>query len=90
MLVDANMMKSHSSSVAPVPTVLPGPSEVYQTAGGVGHRTLWYASFIIREAAIEANQRQGGLHHHGHLVSSVLWNGLQSPSCMLIPMQPRA
>ncbi|KAK5084966.1 hypothetical protein LTR24_007304 [Lithohypha guttulata] len=41
------MMKSHSSSVAPVPTVLPGPSEVYQTAGGVGHRTLWVVCIIM-------------------------------------------
>jgi hypothetical protein len=30
-----------SSSVAPIPTVIPGNEPIYQTAGDVGNRTLW-------------------------------------------------
>jgi len=31
----------HHSTVGPVPTVLPGPSVVYDTRGATGERTLW-------------------------------------------------
>lgn len=35
-----------SSSVAPVPTVIPGSDPVYVKAGDVGNRTLWYFSSV--------------------------------------------
>lgn len=38
MIVDHNMLKS---TVAPVPTVLPGPTVTYVKASDTGHRTLW-------------------------------------------------
>ncbi|KAK5952717.1 hypothetical protein OHC33_006309 [Knufia fluminis] len=41
------MIKSHSSSVAPIPTVLPGPSEHYVTAGKTGHQCLWVVCIIM-------------------------------------------
>ena len=87
MLVDANMMKSHSSSVAPVPTVIPGPTEHYQTAGETGHRTLWYVESTGSEAVTKANQRQGRLHHYGHLIPGLLRTGLQSTCSKLAHTQ---
>ena len=43
MIISPDMIKSSlaaSSSVAPIPTVVPTP-ERYVTAGDVGNRTLW-------------------------------------------------
>jgi len=47
MIVDNNMATALSSSVAPIPTVVPGPSVTYVTAGAVGHRTLWVVAIIM-------------------------------------------
>ena len=51
MIVNPEMLKSASlllptasSSVAPIPTVFPGNEDIYQEAGDVGNRTLWYAA----------------------------------------------
>ena len=41
MIVSPEMLKSSSSSVAPIPTVVPGPSIHYVEAGDTGNRTLW-------------------------------------------------
>lgn len=41
MIVNPEMMKSKTSSVAPVPTVIPGNDPIYVEAGDVGNRTLW-------------------------------------------------
>lgn len=37
-----------TSSVAPIPTVLPG-SEVFQELHDVGKRTLWYVLSVLRD-----------------------------------------
>jgi len=37
---DASLLPTASSSVAPIPTVIPSPP-IYQQAGDVGNRTLW-------------------------------------------------
>jgi len=47
MLVDGNMIKSATSSVAPIPTVVPGPSEHYVTATAIGTRTLWVVCVLM-------------------------------------------
>ena len=44
MIVHPEMLAKASSSVAPIPTVIPGVPPVYETAGDVGNRTLWYAA----------------------------------------------
>jgi len=52
MIVNPEMLKTTgsllvpaaSSSVAPIPTVVPGPAITFQKAGDVGNRTLWYAA----------------------------------------------
>jgi hypothetical protein len=38
------LLPTASSSVAPIPTVVPGSTPIYETAGDVGNRTLWYAA----------------------------------------------
>lgn len=48
MIVNPEMLKhSSSSSVAPVPTVIPGNSPIYVEAGDVGNRTLWVVTVIM-------------------------------------------
>lgn len=47
MIVDHNMLQSHSSSVTPIPTVIPGPSVHYVKAGDTGNRTLWVVCVIM-------------------------------------------
>ena len=42
MIIDPTALIKASSSVAPIPTVVPSPQIVYQKAGDVGNRTLWY------------------------------------------------
>lgn len=32
----------HSHSIAPIPTVIPGGSVIFQELGTTGQRTLWY------------------------------------------------
>ena len=44
MIVHPEMLAKASSSVAPIPTVIPGVPPIYETAGDVGNRTLWYAA----------------------------------------------
>lgn len=39
-----------TSSVAPIPTVLPG-SEVFQELNDVGKRTLWYVLLLLQITA---------------------------------------
>ena len=34
-----------ATSVAPIPTVLPGNNAIYEQAGDAGQRTLWYVSY---------------------------------------------
>lgn len=47
MIVEPEMLEAlkktvtHTSSVAPVPTVIPGTKPIYEAAGDVGNRTLW-------------------------------------------------
>jgi hypothetical protein len=47
MIVEPGMMEAlkksatSSSSVLPLPTVVPGTDPEYQVAGDVGNRTLW-------------------------------------------------
>lgn len=41
------MIKSATSSVAPIPTVIPEPSVTYERAGDVGNRTLWVVCVIM-------------------------------------------
>lgn len=47
MIVEPGMMEAlkktvtATSSVAPIPTVVPGTEPIYQQAGDVGNRTLW-------------------------------------------------
>jgi len=55
MIVNADMIKSTaslllptaSSSVAPIPTVIPGNTPIYEAAGDVGNRTLWVVVVIM-------------------------------------------
>jgi hypothetical protein len=45
MIVHPDMLATTaSSSVAPLPTIIPGKTPIYETAGDVGNRTLWYAA----------------------------------------------
>jgi len=49
MLVDPTML-AHlvpTSSVAPIPTVIPGSEPIYEKAGSAGHRTLWVVCVIM-------------------------------------------
>ena len=47
MIVEPQMLEalkksvSATSSVAPIPTVVPGVDPIFQKAGDVGNRTLW-------------------------------------------------
>jgi len=47
MIVDTNMIKTATSSVAPIPTVVPGPDVNYETASNVGNRTLWVVCVLM-------------------------------------------
>jgi len=57
MIVHPDMLKSSASSVlssltatssvAPIPTVIPGNKPIYYTAGDVGNRTLWVVTVIM-------------------------------------------
>jgi len=44
MIIDPTALIKATSSVAPIPTVIPSPEITYQDAGDVGNRTLWYCS----------------------------------------------
>ncbi|ERF71652.1 hypothetical protein EPUS_00641 [Endocarpon pusillum Z07020] len=52
MIVDPTALVKASSSVAPIPTVIPGPENVYQKAGDVGNRTLWVVCVIMALSSI--------------------------------------
>ncbi|KPI45543.1 Opsin-1 [Cyphellophora attinorum] len=50
MIVEPGMveaLKKATSTVAPIPTVIPGADPIYQTAGDVGNRTLWAVCIIM-------------------------------------------
>jgi bacteriorhodopsin len=53
MIVEPQMLEalkksvSATSSVAPIPTVVPGVDPIYQKAGDVGNRTLWVVTVIM-------------------------------------------
>jgi len=57
MIVHPEMLKSSASSVlssltatssvAPIPTIIPGSKPIYVTAGDVGNRTLWVIAVIM-------------------------------------------
>jgi hypothetical protein len=42
MIIDPTAVLKASSSVAPIPTIVPGNDSIYVKAGDVGNRTLWY------------------------------------------------
>lgn len=44
MIVHPDMLATSATSVAPLPTIIPGKTPIYETAGDVGNRTLWYAA----------------------------------------------
>lgn len=55
MLISPEMLKSAasaSSSIAPIPTVIPGSEPVYVEAGDVGNRTLWVVTIIMLLASL--------------------------------------
>ncbi|KAF7509002.1 hypothetical protein GJ744_008397 [Endocarpon pusillum] len=52
MIIDPTALVKASSSVAPIPTVIPGPENVYQKAGDVGNRTLWAVCVIMALSSI--------------------------------------
>lgn len=45
MIVEPQMLealkKSATSTVAPIPTVIPGADPIFEHAGDLGNRTLW-------------------------------------------------
>jgi hypothetical protein len=44
MIVEPQMLealKHTTSTVSPLPTVIPGTDPIYQRAGDIGNRTLW-------------------------------------------------
>lgn len=47
MIVNPEMLKTASSSVAPIPTVVPSPTPIHEKAGDVGNRTLWIVVVIM-------------------------------------------
>ena len=90
MIVDpqiTNMLKSTSlllptasSSVAPVPTVIPGDTPIYQKSGDVGNRTLWYVALASDSCAATDGHIQGRRRHHGSLLVGLLCHGLPCSS----------
>lgn len=47
MIIDPSAVVQAVSSVAPIPTVLPGSEPIYQKAGDIGNRTLWIVCVIM-------------------------------------------
>jgi len=47
MFQTSTLLPIASSSVAPIPTVVPGPNVQYQRAGDIGNRTLWVVVVIM-------------------------------------------
>lgn len=52
MIIDPTAVLQASSSVLPVPTVIPGNEPIYQKSGDVGNRTLWVVCVIMGLSSI--------------------------------------
>jgi len=48
----SNLLPTHTSSVAPIPTVFPGDPPIYQKLGATGHRSLWVVCVIMAISSI--------------------------------------
>lgn len=48
-MIDYKTLPTHTSTstVAPIPTVIPGPDIIYSHITGVGHRTLWVVTVLM-------------------------------------------
>jgi hypothetical protein len=44
MIIDPTALIKATASASPMPTVIPSPEIIYQDAGDVGNRTLWYCT----------------------------------------------
>ena len=88
MIVNPEMLKTTgsllvpaaSSSVAPIPTVIPSPAITFQKAGDVGNRTLWYAASSSLRFSATDKLTQGCRRHNGSLLAGFLCHGLPCPS----------
>src|ERR1700722_4456852 len=88
MIVNPEMLKTTgsllvhaaSSSVAPIPTVIPGPAVTFQKASDVGNRTLWYAASSSLRSSATDKLTQGFRRHNGSLLVGFLCHGLPCPS----------
>jgi hypothetical protein len=83
MIINPEMLKTTGSlsSVAPIPTVVPGPAITFQKAGDVGNRTLWYAASSSLRSLATDKLAQGCCRHNGSLLAGFLCHGLPCPSC---------
>lgn len=79
MIVNPEILKA-SSSVAPLPTVIPDPIPTFQKAGEVGNRTLWYAASNSLPSSATNKLTQGCRRHNGSLLTGLLYLGLPCPS----------